>query len=290
MRLVCYAGKDGVTRLGALSEQGVIDLQAAARTRGLPVESFAGMPSFLAAGESALEEAGRLIQNVPQSSIVPLARVLLRPPVPHPGKIIALGLNYRAHFIEMGARELPKSPMIFAKFTTSISGPGDAIVIPTGDPNVDFEAELAVVIGRKGKAISAEKSLEYVAGYMPLNDVSARTWQFADRQWVRGKSCDTFCPTGPCLTTRDEVPDPHSLALCARVNGTTFQDSDTSKMIFRIPQLIEFISVSHRHSGRGRSISQAARFSQAGRRRRGGNRKARSAAQPRRRRTLMAND
>jgi 2-keto-4-pentenoate hydratase/2-oxohepta-3-ene-1,7-dioic acid hydratase in catechol pathway len=134
--------------------------------------------------------------------------------------------------------------MIFAKFPTSIVGPEDAIVIPVGDPNVDYEAELAVVIGRKGRAISADKAFEYVAGYMPLNDVSARAWQFADKQWVRGKSPDTFCPTGPYLTTRDEVPNPHSLSICARVNGVTLQDSNTSRMIFQVPQLIEFISAS----------------------------------------------
>jgi 2,4-didehydro-3-deoxy-L-rhamnonate hydrolase len=168
--------------------------------------------------------------------------VVLRAPVPRPGKIIAVGLNYRDHSMEAGAKAPPTTPILFAKFTTSISGPGDAIVIPVGDSRVDYEAELAVVIGRKGKAISAADALQYVAGYMPLNDVSARTWQFADKQWVRGKSCDTFCPIGPCLTTRDEVPDPHALSICARVNGTTLQDSNTSKMIFRVPELIEFIS------------------------------------------------
>jgi acylpyruvate hydrolase len=146
--------------------------------------------------------------------------------------------------MESGAKEPPKSPMIFAKFTTSLIGPGDSIVIPVGDPQVDYEAELAVIIGRKAKAVSASSALQYVAGYMPLNDVSARAWQFADKQWVRGKSCDTFCPVGPYLTTRDEVPDPHTLAISARVNGTTLQDSNTSKMIFKIPELIEFISAS----------------------------------------------
>jgi len=109
---------------------------------------------------------------------------------------------------------------------------------------VDYEAELAVVIGRKGKRISAADALHYVAGYMPLNDVSARTWQFADKQWVRGKSCDTFCPIGPYLTTRDDVSDPHSLGIFARVNGETLQSSNTSKMIFRVPDLSEFISES----------------------------------------------
>jgi 2-keto-4-pentenoate hydratase/2-oxohepta-3-ene-1,7-dioic acid hydratase in catechol pathway len=98
------------------------------------------------------------------------------------------------------------------------------------------------VIGRKGKAISAASAEQYIAGYMPLNDVSAREWQFGDKQWVRGKSPDTFCPTGPHLTTRDEIPDPHVLAICSRVNGAIMQNSNTSKMIFPVPQLIEFIS------------------------------------------------
>jgi 2-keto-4-pentenoate hydratase/2-oxohepta-3-ene-1,7-dioic acid hydratase in catechol pathway len=244
MRLVSFAGNDGVTHLGAFTEQGGIDLQAAARTLGVPAESFADISSFLRAGESARHEAQKLLQGAPQSAAVPLESVRLLPPIPRPGKIIALGLNYRDHFIESGAKELPKSPMIFAKFPTSIAGPGDAIVIPAGNPNVDYEAELAVVIGRKAKSISAEQALQYVAGYMPLNDVSARAWQFADKQWVRGKSCDTFCPTGPYLTTRDEVPDPHALFIRARVNGATLQDSHTSKMIFQIPRLIEFISAS----------------------------------------------
>jgi len=244
MRLVSYAGDDGMTRLGALAEQGVIDFQAAARSIGIPAEPFGDMLSFLTAGESALQEARKLVERAPQGAVVPLANVRLRPPVPRPGKIIAIGLNYRDHFMESGAKELPKCPIIFAKFTTSIAGAGDAIVIPAGDPHVDYEAELAVVIGRKAKIVTAEKAFEYVAGYMPLNDVSARTWQFADKQWVRGKSCDTFCPTGPCLTTRDDVPDPHSLSIFARVNGATLQDSNTAKMIFRVPQLIEFISAS----------------------------------------------
>jgi len=244
MRLVRYEGIDGVTRLGALTEKGVIDLHAAARTMGIPAEPFVEMSPFLSAGVSALSQAQRVIQGAAQGSVTPLANVVLRTPVPHPGKIIAVGLNYRDHSIESGAKESPRTPMIFAKFTTSISGPGDAIVLPTGDPQVDYEAELAVVIGRKGKAISAANALEHVAGYMPLNDVSARAWQFADKQWVRGKSCDTFCPIGPCLTTRDEVPDPHSLPISARVNDITRQDSNTSKMIFQIPELIEFVSES----------------------------------------------
>jgi 2-keto-4-pentenoate hydratase/2-oxohepta-3-ene-1,7-dioic acid hydratase in catechol pathway len=244
MRLVSYAGNDGVTRLGALTEKGVLDLQAAARTSGISEQPFSDALSFLAAGDSTFPQAIRLIQQAPQGSFTSLARVRLHPPVPRPGKIVAVGLNYRDHSMESGAKEPPKVPILFAKFTTSIAGPEDPIVIPIGNPNVDYEAELAVVIGRKAKAVAAVNAMDFVAGYMPLNDVSARLWQFADKQWVRGKSCDTFCPTGPYLTTRDEVPDPHALSICARVNGTTLQNSNTSKMIFRVPELIEFISAS----------------------------------------------
>jgi 2-keto-4-pentenoate hydratase/2-oxohepta-3-ene-1,7-dioic acid hydratase in catechol pathway len=116
------------------------------------------------------------------------------------------------------------------------------IVIPADDMQVDSEAEFAVVIGRRSKAIRAEAAFDYVAGYMGLNDVSGRKWQFADKQWTRGKSCDTFCPIGPWLTTRDEIADPHNLRVIGRLNGEVFQDSNTSKLIFQLPELIAFIS------------------------------------------------
>ncbi|HTP70070.1 MAG TPA: fumarylacetoacetate hydrolase family protein [Dongiaceae bacterium] len=244
MRVASFAGTNGVARLGALSDKGLVDLRAAARNLGVASDAFADMISFLAGGETAANEAQRLIQELPHGSVVAAAGIRLLPPVPRPGKIIAIGLNYRDHQIESGAKEAPKSPMIFAKFPTSIAAAEDPIVIPVGDPQVDYEAEMAVVIGKKGKAIPEAKALEYVAGYMPLNDVSARAWQFSDKQWVRGKSCDTFCPTGPYLTTKDEIPDPHGLTIQARVNGTTLQDSNTSKMIFQVPQLIAHISAS----------------------------------------------
>jgi 2-keto-4-pentenoate hydratase/2-oxohepta-3-ene-1,7-dioic acid hydratase in catechol pathway len=244
MRLASFAGTNGVVRLGALTENGLIDLRTAARNRGVAADSFADMISFLTASENAKAEAETLVNEVPQGSVVAMTGIRLLPPVPRPGKIIAVGLNYRDHQIESGAKELPKAPMIFAKFTSSIAAAEDAIVIPPGDPNVDYEAELAVVIGKKGKAISEGRADEHVAGYMPLNDVSARAWQFADKQWVRGKSCDTFCPTGPYLTTRDEIADPHVLRIQARVNGTTLQDSNTANMIFKVPQLIAHISAS----------------------------------------------
>jgi 2-keto-4-pentenoate hydratase/2-oxohepta-3-ene-1,7-dioic acid hydratase in catechol pathway len=242
MRLVNYEGTDASIRLGALTDRGVVDLQDAARRMNVPVEIYANTISLLSGGEFALKQAEQLVQGAPQEALLPIFNVVLRAPVPRPGKIIAVGLNYRDHSIEAGAKQLPANPIIFAKFTTSVCGPGDPIVIPPSDPEVDYEAELGVVIGRKGKSIAAADAVQYVAGYLPLNDVSARAWQFSDKQWVRGKSCDTFCPIGPALVTRDEVPDPHVLGICARVNGTTLQNSNTSKMIFRIPELIQFIS------------------------------------------------
>ena len=244
MRLVRYEGNDGAIRLGALTNNGVVHLESAAASMGFATEAFRDTSSFLSAGDAAIQQAQKVVQEAGESAFTALSSVTLRAPVPRPEKIIAVGLNYRDHSIEAGAKEVPKTPIIFAKFPTSISGPGDSIVLPHGDSQVDYEAELAVVIGKKTKAISAAEALQNVAGYMPLNDVSARTWQFADKQWVRGKSCDTFCPTGPYLTTRDEISDPQSLSISARVNGTTLQDSNTSRMIFRVAELIEFISAS----------------------------------------------
>lgn len=244
MRVVSFTGKDGVRSLGVFTERGVIDLSASAHNAGVSDGPFESMASFLEAGEPARIAAVRLVNDHSHAKIVSPGEVHLSAPVPHPGKIVAVGLNYRDHSMESGAAEPPKSPLIFAKFPTSISGPGDAIALPASDAKVDYEAELGVVIGKRGKAVAAQNAFGHVAGYMPLNDVSARAWQFADKQWVRGKSCDTFCPTGPYLVTREEIPDPHSLAIRARVNGITLQDSNTSKMIFRIPQLIEFITAS----------------------------------------------
>ena len=162
-------------------------------------------------------------------------------PVPRPGKIICIGLNYRNHAIESGM-EIPSSPIIFSKFVTSVSAPGGPIVIPKGSEKVDYEAELAVVIGRRAKNVSAADAKRYVFGYTNFNDVSARDFQFADGQWQRGKSSDTFAPFGEFVATADEVVDPHDLRIRFRLNGETLQDSSTGELIFRIPELIEFLS------------------------------------------------
>lgn len=167
--------------------------------------------------------------------------VRLEPPIPRPGKIICVGLNYRDHAEESGMA-IPSSPIIFSKFSTSVIGPGAAIELPADSSEVDYEAELAVVIGRRAKMVSGGDAMNYVFGYTNFNDVSARDMQFADGQWQRGKSCDTFAPIGEYIATYDEITDPHDLKISFRLNGKTLQDSSTGQMIFRIPELIEFIS------------------------------------------------
>ena len=167
--------------------------------------------------------------------------VRLVAPIPRPGKIICIGLNYRDHAEESGM-PIPTSPIIFSKFSACAIGSGEAIHIPAGSEQVDYEAELAVVIGREAKNVTAAEAMNYVFGYTNFNDVSARDFQFADGQWQRGKSCDTFAPMGPFVVTRDEVSDPHRLKIQFRLNGETLQDSNTDQLIFKIPELIEFLS------------------------------------------------
>jgi len=163
-------------------------------------------------------------------------------PVPRPGKIVAIGVNYRSH-AEEGGREPPASPVIFAKFSTAIVGHrADVVWDPGLTAAVDIEAELAVVIGRRALNVSRERALDHVLGYTCLNDVSARDLQFADRQFVRAKSLDTFCPMGPALVTADEVLDPQSLSVRSLVNGEVMQDASTAEMIFGVAELIEFCS------------------------------------------------
>jgi 2-keto-4-pentenoate hydratase/2-oxohepta-3-ene-1,7-dioic acid hydratase in catechol pathway len=162
-------------------------------------------------------------------------------PAINPGKILAIGLNYLDHAKEQNA-ELPKEPMLFAKFTTSLNAHNGRIVLPITSQKVDYEAELAVIIGRRAKRVKVEDAPGYVFGYAPLNDVTARDLQFADKQFVRGKSQDTFCPIGPFITTTDEIGDPHSLKIECRVNGVTLQSSNTDQLIFKVPQLISFLS------------------------------------------------
>ncbi|MDI6776088.1 MAG: fumarylacetoacetate hydrolase family protein [Syntrophales bacterium] len=161
-----------------------------------------------------------------------------------PCNILALGLNYRKHADETKT-SYPAIPVIFMKATTSVIGHMAPILLPMAGPDkVDYEAELAVIIGKKAKNISPSDAMNYILGYTCANDVSARDWQIEKqkKQWVRGKSFDTFCPLGPCLVTRDEIPDPHNLRIRTIINGITLQDSNTSDMVFDIPAIVSDLS------------------------------------------------
>jgi 2-keto-4-pentenoate hydratase/2-oxohepta-3-ene-1,7-dioic acid hydratase in catechol pathway len=162
-------------------------------------------------------------------------------PIDRPEKIVCVGLNYRDHAEEQGT-ELPEAPLLFAKWPNTLIGPGVPIVIPPITKQVDYEAELGVVIGRRVRGTSAENALDAVAGYLCLNDVSARDLQFSDGQWVRGKSLDTFCPVGPHFVSADDVPDPQALSIRALVNGDVLQDSNTSNMIFSVAEIVAHVS------------------------------------------------
>jgi 2-keto-4-pentenoate hydratase/2-oxohepta-3-ene-1,7-dioic acid hydratase in catechol pathway len=234
MKLITFTtGEDA--RLGVLRDDSVIDL-AGASDGGLPSD----MLTFLQRGDAAMQQAQEIAENVEPA--LSLSEVTLMAPVLHPSKIVAIGLNYMDHCREQNVPP-PEAPIIFAKFPSAIVGPGDAIRWdPALTRQVDYEVELAAVMGRTAWCVSAAEALDYVAGYTICNDVSARDLQFGDKQWVRGKSLDTFCPLGPWLVTRDEIPAPHDLAMRSTVNDDVLQDSTTAEMIWRVPQLIEFIS------------------------------------------------
>ncbi len=163
-------------------------------------------------------------------------------PITKPSKIICIGLNYMDHCREQNIKP-PEKPVIFAKFTSSVTGPNSVIQWdPTLTSRVDYEAELAVVIGQEARNVSQDKALAHVFGYTCANDVSARDLQFGDGQWIRGKSLDTFCPLGPVIVTADEITDPNKLAIRCEVNGQTLQNSNTSEMIFDVKYLISYAS------------------------------------------------
>ncbi|MFH0908938.1 MAG: fumarylacetoacetate hydrolase family protein [bacterium] len=167
--------------------------------------------------------------------------VRLGPPVARPGKIVCLGKNYADHAAEFDA-DIPTSPILFSKATTSLAGPHDPLVIHRGSKRVDIEAELALVIGKTARRVAEADALRHIAGYTVLNDVTDRDAQRDGKQWFRGKSFDGFCPLGPFLVTPDEIPDPQHLCVWSKVNGATLQDGNTKTMLFGIPHLIAFIS------------------------------------------------
>ena len=229
-------------RHGALLEDGrVLDLQHTACGVPLPSDPLGWYDldgATLRAVGALLGDAPRLARASASGAALDVHEVRVGPPVPRPGKVICIGLNYRDHAIESGMA-IPERPLIFSKFPSCVIGPEDTIQLPLDSQQVDYEAELGVVIGRRVSRCTRPEAAAAVLGYMNLNDVSARDFQFADGQWQRGKACDTFCPTGPFLATTDEVHDPHTLRIRCRVDGVTLQDSTTAQLIFGVPEIVE---------------------------------------------------
>ncbi len=259
MRLVTFTptaadpGRERTWRLGILLD-GIPDILDAA-TAIATIEPSAGRPEqyldwfdedrpWLARARAAharFSEVSARAVGRETGIVIAASTVRVLAPVPRPGKIVCAGLNYRDHAIE-AKLPIPESPVLFAKFTSAVIGSGEPVVLPASSSRIDYEAELAVVIGRRARGVPREHALSHVLGYMNANDVSARDFQKRDGQWVRSKSCDTFAPMGPWLLTADDVRDPHALGIRLRLNGRTMQDSSTQQFVFDIPDLIAFLS------------------------------------------------
>lgn len=261
MRFVTYIQQNHAKIGALLDERSLVDLKrgyldllcvqgSAEKSQGLFASS---LKELLEGGETALHTAREILRlaqedlrqrpdSDPRPWFVPLEGVRIMAPILNPSKVVAIGQNYRDHCLEQNA-PIPDRPIIFAKFPTAVIGPNEPIVWnPSLTDQVDFEAELGVVIGKRARHVPQEQAFDYIAGYVNANDVSARDLQFGDHQWVRGKSLDTFCPIGPYLVTKDEVPDPQNLAVRAILNDVVMQDSSTRHMIFSVAYLIEFIT------------------------------------------------
>ncbi len=234
MRWVSVATDRGPRACGLVEGQ-YVDVNAA------DSEMPASLRELLARGPDVHRRAWSALRSGPVT--YEPARTRLLPPVPDPRKIVCIGLNYRDHAAESGV-PVPPEPVLFSKYPTTLIGHLDRIVLPRVSHEVDYEAELVVVIGQGGKHISREKARAHIGGYTIGHDVSARDWQLKKpaKQWMAGKTFDTFAPTGPELVTPDEVPDPHNLGIRLRLNGQTMQDSCTSQLIFGVDELIAYLS------------------------------------------------
>ena len=231
MKLVSFSTAGGVIRPGSLLEEPnlVIDLATAgyADAHAVITDGFTAGPTALAPGSAY--------------PAYPLSQVQLHAPLLNPPRVFAIGLNYRDHAKESGMA-IPTTPVVFFKLPTAIVGPGEPIVLPINSSQPDYEAEFAFVIGKGGYRIPASAWRDHVYGYTIVNDVSARDVQFASTQWSLSKSFPTFCPLGPAIVTADEIPDPHSLAIGLAIDGEVLQSSNTSELIFKTPELIEYLS------------------------------------------------
>jgi 2-keto-4-pentenoate hydratase/2-oxohepta-3-ene-1,7-dioic acid hydratase in catechol pathway len=250
MRLVTYSSGSGGARLGVLVNGLVVDVERFGSSYGLVLPN--DMLSFIDDSVTLLpalkELLGSAAMHLPVGSAIPLENVSLQAPIPRPRKnIFGIGLNYRKHVAESAAsldtdKELPKQPVVFSKPPTSVVGPGGAIQHNSKmTQQLDWEVELAVIIGKTAKRISVERAMDHVFGYSVMIDISARDNRRAG-QWIFSKGMDTYAPFGPCIVTADEIPDPHDLRLSLTKNGVMKQDSSTRHMIFDIPFLIADIS------------------------------------------------
>ena len=240
MRLVTFSERGTrAFRAGALvnvdGDDVVVDLGGS--DRALP----RSMRSLLPTLDENLQSLVDIVRCSPAKARLQIANVTLGPVVPDPEKIICIGLNYRDHAKETNL-PLPEVPTVFAKYSNTLIGDGEAIVIPAATCSVDYEAELAFVIGRRAKEVSEQEAFDYVAGYTIFNDVSARDYQLRTSQWTLGKSFDTFGPIGPALVTKDEVPDPHALGIRLRIGDELLQNSNTGNMVFSVAALVAHLS------------------------------------------------
>lgn len=231
MKLATFT-HDGSTRIGLADGDDIIDLTAAAPS--LPREMIA----FLEAGPDAMETARA---SIAAGARIPLADVRLEAPIARPPKFLAVGLNYADHVAESGM-DTPEHPTIFNKQSTCITGPTDPVHVPKVSHVLDYEGEFGIVIGRRGRHVAREDAEDYIAGYLVVNDVTVRDWQFRTPTWTMGKSFDTHGPIGPWIVTTDEIRDPHQLGLRTYVNDELRQESNTKQLIFDCFFLIEHFS------------------------------------------------
>ena len=222
-------------RGGSAPEPGVL---SGDRVHSLSSTGYGCMVSIISGGDEALKQ---ISQAGTSGESLPLADVTLLAPILRPPKLICVGLNYRDHAIE-SKMEIPSVPTIFNKFTNVVIGPGAPILLPKNSEKPDYEAEFAFIIGKGGRHIRPESWQDHVFGYTIVNDVSARDFQMQTSQWLMGKTFDTFAPMGPCIVTKDEIADPHALDISMEIGGVTLQHSNTRELIFRIPDLISFLS------------------------------------------------
>jgi len=242
MRLVTFRRADdparGPARAGALVDDGARVVDLALADPALPPD----VVGILAGGPAALDRARAAVARAALDALVPRAAVVLDAPVPRPGKVVGIGYNYEGHDGHDASTPRPERPDVFVKTANTVVGTDVPVVLPRESAQVDYEGELAVVIGSRARRVGAGRALEHVAGYAVLDDVSARDWQHRGSQWALGKSFDGFGPFGPALVTADEVGDPQDLALEVAVNGRVTVRSTTARMIFPVAELVAYVS------------------------------------------------